>query len=804
MRKPELLSPAGSMESIYAAVANGCDAVYLGGKQFSARQYANNFDGAELEKVCDFCHLRGVKVYITVNTIYKDQELPELLDFVGRLYAMGVDALIMQDLGAAAAIFKAYPDFRLHASTQLTANSLEDARFLAESGFSTVVFSRELSLDELKRIAEAQVVEVEAFVHGALCVCYSGQCLMSSMLGGRSGNRGRCAQPCRLPYSLYHGVEHVTEGHLLSPKDIYTLRILPELIEAGIASFKIEGRMKSPEYVAGVTGIYRKYIDLYFASPDAYAVEEADEKALLQLFNRGGFSEGYFHTHSGNAMMSPLRPKPWGLKIGYVDGYIPKIGRVDIRTREPLAPGDGIEIWTSKEPHVGSNINKASKAGEVIHLKLDADIRKNDVVYRTHDKTLMDGLRKTFEKDTRQIPVYGSLDLTVGKPAALTLWDTRGHRVFVTGDTVEAAQNQPLAAEKIQAQISKTGATPFALESLELTGDAAIYLPVSALNALRRRATDALEAQILKKSKRSLPQNAPQEATAESICRKKLLTVLVQTKAQFDAAVVHPQVETIYFEPTADLMAALSFLIRDAHREGKRLFAALPRIFREDTKACYAEELSALEESEIDGFLVRSPGAFDWAKGKKPVHVDFTMNVFNRSGVRFWQRAGAERICLSAEMNLTEINAAGDASCETLGYGYLPLMVTHQCPIGNFAGGKEAGRYCSLRNHAAGYFLRDRKQVDFPLLPNCKECVCTVLNSKPLFTLKFFDEVLETVTGALRLQFTTESGKEAGQIIAAYGQMLRDPKHPSIDTQMLLEDMAQRNSTKGHYFRGVE
>ena len=361
---PELLSPAGSIESVYAAVNNGCDAVYIGGKHFSARQYANNFSIKELEQTCDYCHLRGVKVYVTVNTLYKQKEIPSFLDYIKQLYEIGVDALIVQDIGAAEIIKKYFSDMPLHASTQLTTNNLKDVNFLYQQGFSKIVLSRELSLQEVKYITENTEAEIEVFVHGALCVCYSGQCIMSSILGGRSGNRGRCAQTCRLPYTLYRQYDKIKEGHLLSPKDIQTITILPEIIKSGVSSLKIEGRMKNPEYVAGVTQIYRKYLDLYANSPENYEVDNKDIKILTQLFNRGGFTEGYYNTNAGSDMMSIERPKTWGLKTGFVDNYNEKISKVTIRTREPLVAGDGIEIWTQKEPHVGSNIFKASEAGE--------------------------------------------------------------------------------------------------------------------------------------------------------------------------------------------------------------------------------------------------------------------------------------------------------------------------------------------------------------------------------------------------------------------------------------------------------
>ncbi|MBQ3031773.1 MAG: U32 family peptidase, partial [Anaerotignum sp.] len=421
---------------------------------------------------------------------------------------MGVDALIMQDAGAAKLVKEHFPDFPLHASTQMTCNSLADVKYWESQGFNKIVLSRELSIEEIKHITENVDAEIETFVHGALCVCYSGQCIMSSILGGRSGNRGRCAQTCRLPYTLYRSTENMAEGHLLSPKDIMTVNILPELIEAGIASLKIEGRMKSPEYVAGVTGIYRKYIDLYFEDPENYEVDKEDIKALNQLFNRGGFTEGYYTSFAGRDMMSIERPKPWGLKVGIVDKYLPKHKKVTIRTREPLVPGDGLEVWTQEEPHVGTNVSKHSKAGEVITITMEGEINKNDVVYRTFGKALNDELKKSYERDTRKMPISGMLRVKEGEPISLQLWDNGGNSVFVSGAVVEPAGSSPMLPMKLRELVNKMGATPFVLENLETDIDQYIFVSVSEVNRVRREACEALEASILKKSKRKAKSDA--------------------------------------------------------------------------------------------------------------------------------------------------------------------------------------------------------------------------------------------------------------------------------------------------------
>ena len=806
MMKPELLSPAGSMDSLRAAVNSGCDAVYLGGKQFSARAYAGNFDLQELEDACDYCHLRGVKVYVTVNTVYKDDELKGFLTYIKALYEMGVDALIMQDAGAAKLVKEHFPDFPLHASTQMTCNSLADVKYWESQGFNKIVLSRELSIEEIKHITENVEAEIETFVHGALCVCYSGQCIMSSILGGRSGNRGRCAQTCRLPYTLYKGYENIEEGHLLSPKDVMTVNILPELIEAGIASLKIEGRMKSPEYVAGVTGIYRKYIDLHFEDPENYEVDKEDIKALQQIFNRGGFTEGYYTSFAGREMMSIERPKPWGLKVGIVDKYLPKHKKVTIRTREPLVPGDGLEVWTQEEPHVGTNVSKHSKAGEVITITMEGDINKNDVVYRTFGKALNDELKKSYERDTRKMPISGMLRVKEGEPISLQLWDNGGSSVFVSGAVVEPAGSSPMLPMKLREVVNKMGATPFVLENLETDIDQYIFVSVSEVNRVRREACEALEAAIIKKSKRKAKSDAVYaKAEKRPFQLRKKLTALVMNLGQLDAVLNAKGIVRVYYECSSDLEKNLDKILTKCQKAGVGLYFALPRVAREWNAEKEQPMIDKLIDSEIHGFVVRSAGQFDQVKGSgKKIVVDYNLNAMNRQTVEYWKEQGADNVCLSVEANLQEINQMGDRDCEMVVYGYLPLMKTQQCPIGNYAGGKDGHKYCSERNNEDLYFLRDRKGVKFPLMTDCERCVCTILNGKPLFTLKFYDEILESTTGYVRLDFTKEGPGRTEKIARAYGEMTADVERISPATRNLLGEMSEKGNTKGHFFRGEE
>lgn len=802
-KKPELLSPAGSMDSLKAAVNSGCDAVYLGGRNFSARQFAGNFDIAEIKEACEYCHLRGVKVYVTVNTLYKDNELESLLEFAGELYLAGADALIVQDMGAAALINRNYPDFELHASTQLTANSSDDVRAMINNGFKRVVLSRELSLNEICSIIEKTGADIETFVHGALCVSYSGQCIMSSMLGGRSGNRGRCAQTCRLPFSLYNKKDKLAEGHLLSTKDMQALTLLPELINAGVSSFKIEGRMKGPEYVGGVTSIYRKYIDLCY-SGEKYEIAKSDIKILEQLFNRGGFSEGYFKSHSGLDMMSPLRPKTWGLKAGIVDSYNPKIKRAVIRTREPLVPGDGIEIWTQTEPHSGTGISKASRAGEVISVTIDGDISKNDVVYKTYDKALNDALKAAREKDGRKQEIDGRFTAKAGRKISLELWDGHGNLVYAEGAIAELAKNQPVTLEKLDAQLRKTGSTPFVLDNLDIDADDGIFISVSELNELRRNAVEKLAASILKSYSRKAHDRAEYMPGQKTLIKRKRLSVHINNIEQLKPAAANASVDRIYIELCESIENNLSEALSIAKGGSAEIFVALPRISRENSTERLHRLCESLGSDEcIDGFLARSCGELDvCGKYGKKIAVDYNMNIFNNETMSIWEEK-ADTICLSPELNLKEINMAGGDKAEMLVYGYLPLMTTHQCPIGAFDGGKGSGIHCSRKGSAEIYYLKDRRGADFPLMTDCRECVCQILNSKPLYTLKFFDEILQSATSWVRLSFTLESARQTELVIEAYAEAV---KYGGGEKSRALTSRIgeNNNATKGHFFRGVE
>ena len=440
MRKEiELLAPAGTWEALEAAVNAGANAVYLGGKAFGARAYASNFDREEMGKAVYFCHMHHVRLYVTVNTLVDDKELPELEDYLIFLHNVGVDGIIVQDMGIIRAAGKLVPDLPLHASTQMTVTGSAGVRFAAEHGIVRVVPARELSLSDLKKACDTGT-DIEAFIHGALCVCYSGQCLMSSLIGGRSGNRGRCAQPCRLPYTLVDkDGKDLLQGkdagqYLLSPKDLNTLKVLPQMIEAGVISYKIEGRMKRPEYVAVVVDAYRRAMDSY--KRGNYEVPAKDMANIEQIFNRD-FTTAYLEKHQGRLMMSDRRPNNRGVLVGRVQKLNKDHTKAFVKLDKEIHKGDGLEFWVKVGGRVGTEVNAIrvggtpvdrAEAGTLAEIDVPKGVRLNDRVFRTLDSGLMAYAGQFYgEKNKKRIPVHGVVKARMGQPLEVALTDGDGN-----------------------------------------------------------------------------------------------------------------------------------------------------------------------------------------------------------------------------------------------------------------------------------------------------------------------------------------------------------------------------------------
>ncbi|HEX3022584.1 MAG TPA: U32 family peptidase, partial [Lachnospiraceae bacterium] len=560
MRKIEILAPAGSYESLQAAINASCDAVYIGGNQFGARAYANNLNEDMLLQAIDYAHIHDKSLYLTINTLLKEQELNrDLYKYIVKYYERGLDAVIVQDPGVLHFIHRNFPDLPIHASTQMTLTMAEGANVLKEYGVTRIVTSRELSLEEVKNIRANTDLEIEAFVHGALCYCYSGQCLMSSMIGGRSGNRGRCAQPCRMPYDLYGSGKKLSNGqerHLLSPKDMCTLHLIPELIESGIDSFKIEGRMKRPEYTALASHLYRKYVDLYCKlgkeEYDRYLERNdrefrQDVMDLMDLYNRGSFTQGYYVSHNGKKMMSLSRPNHNGVLVGKVSSV--KGNNATIQLVEDIHAQDILEIRISdtrgvnstgsqvpnrNSKYTGKNSGNQRDSEKKYRIREERQVSRNSQtkdyaqdfdksyeftvkeegrkgtttrtnffakskvaagqeVYRTRNQALLMRLEEAFLKEERKVEITGHFSAKAGETMRLTLQYAHSRQTYtihVTGDSPELAQNQSATSEQVMKQLRKTNATHFTFKALTIELDDGLFIPNGKLNDLRREAIE--------------------------------------------------------------------------------------------------------------------------------------------------------------------------------------------------------------------------------------------------------------------------------------------------------------------------
>ncbi|MBQ6553620.1 MAG: U32 family peptidase [Firmicutes bacterium] len=773
--KVELLAPASSLESVIAAVNSGCDAIYIGGRAFNARAFADSPDNTGLKEIIDICRLRGVKVFITLNTLYKTSELGELLDFARFLYEAGADAFIVQDIGFFLLAEKLFPDIELHCSTQMTIHNAKAARFFDKLGADRVVLSRELMLDEIKDITSQIRCDTECFVHGALCVCYSGRCLMSSIFGGRSGNRGRCAQPCRMEYTLLKDGKPEKRGYLISPKDICTVEMTDKLIDAGIYSFKIEGRMKSPEYAAETVSAYRKAID-----GSRLTRPELDD--LKQIFNRGGsFSNGYYTQFAGSNMISPS-PKSSGIKIGSVVSAS-KNGCM-IKTQIPLHCGDGVEIWNKNRENTGSGISAEYSAGDIIKLNVYGE--KGAPVYRSYSKELNDRLHKASEKLTRQSVLKAEFYAHIGVPMKLTVYAGETPLVF-EGSEPQKADKKPMTAEDIISRLKKTGGTPFIFDFAKTDIEEGIFAPVSELNRLRREACEKAESVIKASFERrftgdiSLKSLLPEK---NRLTKPQKLTVFVEHPETAEAVLPH-RPHRIYAELNADTCDGIIKLIKKAHDTDTEVYAALPRIERNEYSRDLEPLIKKLEESGIDGWLLRNYGSMDT---DKPVMYDYCFNAANPVSADFFGN-----VTLSPELTCREqAEIAGDGR-ETVAYGHLVLMSTHQCPIGNSTGEK-SGKFCPLRKKG-GYSLKDRTGAVLPIMTHCQSCTAFILNNAPLYTAHRFRDIAAIGSEFIRLDFTIEDNKTAGAVTKTYADLLRGGEIPAPP------DFPY---TSGHFFKGVQ
>lgn len=785
----EILSPAGSYESLMAAIAAGADAVYVGGTRFGARAFADNLTEEKLLGVIDYVHLHGRKIYLTINTLLKENELQEeLYEYLLPYYRHGIDAVIVQDIGVLQFVKEHFPDLPIHASTQMTIANELGARFLEKQGVERVVTAREMHVDEIREISKNTGVEIESFVHGALCYCYSGQCLYSSLIGGRSGNRGQCAQPCRLPYKL-DGKKDTS--YLLSPKDICTLETIPELIEAGIFSFKIEGRMKKPEYVALVTAMYRKYVDLYLAhGKDKFNVDPKDKEKLMDLYNRGGFHEGYYHTHNGKEMISINRPNHAGVPalevVSGKDRMVLAKAKVDIHAGDVIELPDGKENFT-----FSNNVPKGKTVSFVTHKK--QYFSKGMILNRTRNESLIKEIQDTIINKKIKEKIAGKLMLSKDSLAKLIL-SYQDITVEVTGDTVAEAINQPIDKSRIEKQMRKTGNTEFEFASLDVEMSQNIFITMQSLNELRRNGIEALEDKILSQYKRNSEKECPtREYKPDSANYITGLNVYVEQLEQLKEVALNKSVRRVYLDSNAvEAMwknEDVDSIIDEIHKCGKEIYLGFPHIFRSKTRKLYEAYYSKMINQNWDGVLVRSFDSYEFLveQGYQGnVVTDYNVYHFNKQAKRFWEEMGVESFTAPLELNYKELQQVGLENGELVVYGYFPMMVSAQCVTKTT---------CGCTKQRKDLVVKDRLQKPFVVRSNCDYCYNVIYNTAPVMLLDQKKEIDSLHAKSLRLHFTTENRKKVKEILSLYEQVF-------VNGQMVEEpDM---EFTRGHFKRGIK
>ncbi|MBQ9886371.1 MAG: U32 family peptidase [Lachnospiraceae bacterium] len=777
----ELLAPAGSFESLKAAFAAGADAVYIGGTKFGARAFADSTSADCIAEAIDYAHLRDKKLYLTVNTLFKEDEIrSELYSYILPYYEQGLDAVIVQDIGVMDFLHREFPGLKLHASTQMTITGADGARWAKDMGAVRIVTARELSLSDIKYIKDNVDIEIETFVHGAMCYCYSGQCLMSSMIGGRSGNRGRCAQPCRLPYDVISEDGRVlTErgnNYVLSLKDMCTIDMLPKLMEAGIDSFKIEGRMKSPVYTAGVVSIYRKYMDMYLeCGAKDYRVEQADKDMLLKLFDRGGQTDGYLRGIKGKSMMA-FKEKP---------------------------------------------------------------------AFKETDRTLTEYIEDRYINNADKLAISGYATFLKNKQAEFTV--SLGD-VFVTqcGGIVTEALNRPMLPEEIEKRLAKTGGTDYVFNKLEMNVDDNIFVSVKDINELRRTAIARLEEAVLSEYKRTAtkPGVAPESdglsdsqsedsgiesiLTPRSRCfgdadapvrqsecfddadasvkqsecfdradapdmqdeksRKPDFNIYVETAQQLKTAVASGKADNIYLDSASFPPQKALEYVDYVHKYGIGCIYVLPAVFERSTKDVFDKYFIDIAD-RFDAVAVKTIDEAQWLIDNtncRCIIGEGSLYAYNSLSKAYLQRQGINHFVIPAELNFGELLRAGHTGSEIPVYGRTPLMVTSQCIVKNTMG-------CSKTPQQI--YIRDRKQMSFPVKNKCTFCYNMLYNSVCTSLAGCRQKVERLSPRAVRLDFTIEDGAECSKIIDLYYRCFVLNEHVEIENEKY---------TKGHFLRGIE
>jgi putative protease len=836
-RLPELLSPAGDWDCVRAAVENGADAIYFGLDKFNARMRAHNFTEADLPGLMEFLHRRGVRGYVTLNTLVFENELTEAEQYLRTIIAAGVDAVIVQDVGICNLIRTLSPDFPIHASTQMTITSAAGVEFARDLGCHLVVLARELSIREIGLIQQTQdsagsaaggeacpggepqrssppALPLEVFVHGALCVAYSGQCLTSESLGGRSANRGECAQACRMPYELISDGKPVPLGdrrYLLSPQDLASIDLLPQLAAAGVASLKIEGRLKAPEYVANITRVYRKALDHLRESaqiPQASAAvasqsHEGDRYSMEMAFSRGLYT-GWFEGINNQELVHARFGKKRGVYLGQVERVV-RDG-VEVRLEAPLKPGDGVvfdagqpeskeeggRVYEIRGPRPGrSHAELRFGRGDIDFSR----IRAGDRLWKTSDPELERQWRQSFEGDKPKFtrPISFEVHGFAGKPMTLIARDEFGHVAqSVSALALAVAENQPLTSNRLRDQLGRLGGTPFHLGAVISRLEGPVMLPISELNRIRRELVAELERQrmlpklwtlnertardavTVSASSASPARAHPVPATAESG-----LIALVRSLPQLEAA-IQCGVATVYCEfenpkkyrEAVALFRASMGSHRTAGAQRSEIFVAPPRIFKPGEEWT----LDQVRSCDADGYLIRNYDHLRFFTGCRCIG-DFSLNIANSlSAAHFLGRFGLERVTASYDLNFHQLEAllhsAPPEWFEITIHQHMPMFHMEHCVFCAFLSKGKDYRDCGRPCDVHDVRLRDRVGAEHPVKADVG-CRNTVFNSQAQTGAEYVERMLGLGVRHFRVEFLNETAAGVATTISKYRQLLR-------------------------------
>lgn len=765
MKKIELLSPAGNMECLIAAANAGADAIYIGGDKFSARAKAENFTKEKIIEGIDYLKIYNIKLYVALNTLIKDEEMEEAIEYAKFLYSVGVDALIIQDIGLFKNLRKICPEIELHASTQMTIHNIEGAKLLKEIGFKRVVLSRELSLKEIEEISKE--VETEIFIHGALCISYSGACLLSSLIGGNSGNRGRCSQPCRLPYKI-----EGREGYLLSPKDLCTLNNIEDIINTGTASLKIEGRMKSITYVAATVSAYRKAIDNVLKGSKEELGESYND--LLKVFNREGFSKAYLYGNTGKEMMAYKFPRNSGVILGRaVTG--------GVLLEDDLSSRDGIRI-----ENTGFNVEKIFVKGKEAALRqahkgdivkiIPNDYKYGDILFKTYDYNIEKKMSEFGEKYLRKINI--PLEVIFKKGENLTLIGRYNDTlVKIQGEIVEEAKNIPISKERIIETLSKSNETPIRFEPIDFISYEEGFLKIADLNQGRRDLILKLEESIKKieipspkyltKSKYSI------EVSTQKYDNMEEEIICVASNEDQVRAIQEFKGVTLGLNPflfPIDIKGIDSFILK------------LPTVIKEE----FNEIIDYIEKNidKIKGIITSNLGIIRYIRGKIKIYGDYKLNILNNDSLDFYKELGIVPT-LSLELNKKELENINN-SYSFLIYGRGEVMISEYNMIKSLGIGEEKKIFK----------LKDRKGEEFPLVID-NYGRTNIFNSHILNLIESKSEIKKIKGKTIRLDFLEESFEETRLIL---NSLINESKNKNIKN---IEGKYDTKYTKGHFKRGV-